>query len=65
VNAVHRLLKNGARALVGDGAYALLTVAAATHLGVPVEEAETLTERYDHFPPIDAYVFAVPTPLPR
>jgi hypothetical protein len=60
VNTVHRLLKNEARKLIGGGAYALLTEAATTHLEIPVAAAAALTERYDHFPPIDAFVFAVP-----
>ena len=62
VNTVHRLLKNGASDVIGGGAYALLTDAATTHLDVPVEAASPLTERYERFPPIDAYAFTVPGP---
>ena len=32
------------------------------HLDVPVEAASPLTERYERFPPIDAYAFTVPGP---
>ncbi len=60
VNAVHRLLKNSASEVVGPGAYALLTAAATTHLAVPVGGARPLTETYEHFPPIEAYVFTLP-----
>jgi len=60
VNAVHRLLKNGALELVGDRAYALLTEAAATHLQVPTEGSIRLTERHEHFEPIETLLFTVP-----
>ena len=60
VNAVHRLLKNHARDIVGDHAYALLTSAATSHLDVPVATASPLTEIYDHFAPIETFVFPVP-----
>lgn len=60
VNAVHRLLKNSAREILGEGAYALLTAAATAHLDVPVESAASLTESYEHFAPIDAYAFTLP-----
>jgi hypothetical protein len=60
VNAVHRLLKNHAAEAVGDGAYALLTSAAATQLEVPVERGVWLTEEYEHLAPIEAVVFTVP-----
>ena len=54
----HRLLKNGAAALVGDGAYLLLSAAAARSLEVPVADAIPMTETYEHYAPIDT--FAIP-----
>lgn len=53
----HRLLKSRAAELVGHGAYALITAAAATGLDVPTEAATLLVETYDHYPPIQAHVF--------
>jgi hypothetical protein len=63
VNAVHRLLKNHATDLVGDHAYALLTAAAVEGLQVPADGTPTVTETYDHFPPIEAYVFELSVPV--
>jgi len=60
VNLVHRLLKNHASDLVGGGAYALLTSAAAQHLEVPSTAALQLTETYDAGLSVDALVFPVP-----
>ena len=60
VNAVHRLLKNGAADVMGTRAYALLTEAAATHLEVSSEPALRLTERYEHLDPIETLVFPMP-----
>ncbi len=53
----HRLLKSGAADLVGHGAYALITDAAAQRLGVAVDGALALTETYEHYAPIEARVF--------
>jgi hypothetical protein len=55
----HRLLKNGAAEVVGDGAYLLLSAAAATSLEVPVEGAIPMSEAYEHYPPIDTYALAL------
>jgi len=60
VNKVHRLLKNHAVELVGNRAYALLTVDAAGHLEVPLGGALSITERYEHVTPVEAFVFPVP-----
>jgi Protein of unknown function (DUF2652) len=62
VNAVHRLLKNHATDVAGDRPYALLTEAAARHLGVPSDTAFRVTEQYEHLAPIEALVFPVPVP---
>lgn len=53
----HRLLKNEAEALLGHGAYALLTAAAVERFGVPTDGASRLVARYEHYPPIDAFLF--------
>jgi len=53
----HRLLKNEAAGAVGHGAYALLTAAAVARFGVPTDVAIPLVARYEHYPPIDTFVF--------
>lgn len=53
----HRLLKNRAPELVGHGAYALITAAAAARLDIPTEAAVPIAETYEHYRPIDAHVF--------
>ncbi|MDQ3553565.1 MAG: DUF2652 domain-containing protein [Chloroflexota bacterium] len=55
----HRLLKSGAGALVGHGAYALITEAAARRLDVPTEGSLPLVETYEHYAPVDAHVFSL------
>lgn len=47
VIVAHRLLKNGAAAAIGSGAYALLTDAAARALGVDTSGAVSLVEEAD------------------
>lgn len=54
----HRLLKNGAAAMVGHNAYALLSAAAVSQLDVPILGAILITETYAHYPPIAAFAFA-------
>lgn len=53
----HRLLKNRAAELVGHGAYALLTEAAASLLEVPSAGSIRHTETYEHYEPVDTLVF--------
>lgn len=60
VTMAHRLLKNHAADLIGRSAYALVTDPAAGHLEVPLERALQLTEHYEHFPPIRAWVLTLP-----
>ncbi len=55
----HRLLKNHAAEAVGHSAYALITDAAVRLLAVPVAGAHTLTELYEHYPPITVHVHAL------
>lgn len=52
----HRLLKNNAAAVV-DGAYALISDAAANRFEVPRDDAVLLVENYEHYAPVQAYVF--------
>lgn len=58
VVVAHRLLKNGAAAVVGSGAYALLTEAAARALDVDASSAVPLTEDVDGTP-VATHVFAL------
>lgn len=60
VTVTHLLLKNHATEVVGRSGYALLTERAATALAVPLERAVTITERYEHYAPVQAYVLALP-----
>ena len=60
----HRLLKNGAADVVGDGAYLLLTAAAATWLEVPVGDSSPMSETYEHYAPIDTYALPLAAPAP-
>ena len=53
----HRLLKTGAAALVGHGAYALITEAAASRFDIPIDGALALEETYEHYTPIRAHVY--------
>jgi Protein of unknown function (DUF2652) len=55
----HRLLKNHAAELIGNPAYALITEAAASRLGVPADGARELIETYEHYPPIAARVYSL------
>jgi len=55
----HRLVKNGAARLIGHGAYALITAAAVDKLEVLAAPAIPMTETYEHYPPIDAFAFAL------
>ena len=56
VTITHLLLKNHAAELIGRSAYALVTDQAAAHLEVPVDHALSITEEYEHYPPVRACV---------
>lgn len=60
VNAVHRLLKNHARDLVGARPYALVTDAAMRALAVPADGMVPAVEAYDDMPPIPVHVLPLP-----
>jgi hypothetical protein len=53
----HRLLKNDAAAILGTGAYALLTAAAVDRLQVPRGDAVIMAETYEHYAPVETFVF--------
>jgi uncharacterized protein DUF2652 len=59
----HRLLKTRAAELVGHGAFALTTAAAAARFDIPTESGIPLAETYEHYPtPISAHVFPLRQP---
>jgi Protein of unknown function (DUF2652) len=53
----HRLLKTGAAALVGHGAYALITSVAAAEFGISTAESIPIVETYEHYAPVSGHVF--------
>lgn len=53
----HRLLKNHGAEVVGHGSYALLSAAAVSQLDVPIDTAVPATETYEHYQPIEVYIF--------
>jgi len=55
----HRLLKTGAAAIVGHGAYALITDEAARRFDVPTAGSFPLAETYEHFAQIHTHVFSL------
>ena len=55
----HRLLKNHAAELIGQGGYALITEAAASRLAVPPDGSRDFIETYDHYPPVATHVYAL------
>jgi hypothetical protein len=59
VNAVHRLLKNHARDLVGERPYALFSEAALEALAVPTDGMLAAVEEYESMAPIPVRVLAL------
>jgi hypothetical protein len=59
VTIAHLLLKNHVADLLGRSAYALVTERAAAELAVPLERSVQITERYDHYPPVQARVLVL------
>ena len=55
----HRLLKTSAGELVGHGAFALITEAAAARLDLPTEDAVPIVATYEHYRPVGAHVFSL------
>jgi hypothetical protein len=56
----HRLLKNDAVATLGTGAYALLTASAVERFDVPTAGATSMAASYEHYDPIDTFLFRLP-----
>jgi hypothetical protein len=61
----HRLLKNGAAALVGHGAYALLSDATVRAFDVPTDGSLPLVESFEHYAPVEAHVYSLLDPITR
>jgi hypothetical protein len=59
VTISHLLLKNHVADLIGRSAYALVTERAAAELAVPLETSVRITERYEHYPPVEARVLSL------
>jgi hypothetical protein len=55
----HRLLKNDAAQVLGHGAYALVTSPAVERFALSTDRATPLVSRYEHYAPIDAWLFAL------
>ena len=53
----HRLMKTGAAAVAGHGAYVLITDAAAAQFDVPTDGVLSVVETYEHYKPIRAHVY--------
>jgi hypothetical protein len=53
----HRLLKNHGAEVLGHGAYALVSGAAVSQLEVEVDTAVPATETYEHYQPIEVFIF--------
>ena len=56
----HRLLKSGAADAVGTGAYVLVTDSARDMLQLAAADAPSVTETYEHYPPVRASIIALP-----
>jgi hypothetical protein len=59
VTMAHLLLKNQVTSMVGCAAYALFTEPAAQYLDIPLDGSVPHSERYEHYPPIQCYVFGL------
>jgi hypothetical protein len=55
----HRLLKTDAAERAATGAYALVSRAAVTQLSIPTTAAIPFEVRVEHYPPLEAFVFAL------
>jgi hypothetical protein len=60
----HRLLKTDAADASGSGAYALVTAAAASLLGIPTGTAVPLPVEVEHYAPLETFVFVIPPAYP-
>jgi hypothetical protein len=60
VTVAHLLIKNHVFDHIGRSAYVLFTESAAAHLEVPLAEALSIEERYEHYAATRAYVLTLP-----
>jgi hypothetical protein len=59
VTVSHLLLKNHVADLIGTSSYALVTESAVKQLEIPLEGSVPITERYEHYPPVEARVLTL------
>jgi len=59
VTMAHLLLKNTVTNRIGRAPYALLTESATQYLEISLEGSVPHTEHYEHYPPIQSYVFTL------
>ena len=59
VTVCHLLLKNHVAEVLGRSSYVLATEPAVTELAIPLEGSVRITERYEHYPPVEARVLAL------
>jgi len=45
--------------VVGRSAYALVTESAVAYLDLPLDRAVSITEQYEHYAPVQAYVLTL------
>ena len=60
VTVVHLLMKNHVIDHIGRSPYALFTEAAARHLEIPLPQAISIDEPYEHYGTIQTYVLTLP-----
>ena len=60
VTVAHLLMKNHVSDHVGRLAYALLTESAAAHLEIPLQNALSIDESYEHYATVRGYVLTLP-----
>lgn len=59
VTMAHILLKNKVSNVMGRSGYVLLTHSAAQQLEIPIDGSVPHTEHFDHYRPIEAYIFTL------
>ena len=57
VTMAHLLLKNSVADVVNQAGYALITRGAVQYLEIPLDGSITHREHYEHYPPIESYIF--------
>jgi hypothetical protein len=59
VTMAHLLLKNTVADVIGPSAYVLITEAAVQHLEIPLDGSLQHTEHYQHYAPMQSYIFTL------